>query len=91
MFHPWTSYVIVPLFALANAGITISAGQLAHAFTSPIALGILLGYVLGKPIGIIGATWLTTRASGGRLHRRSAGAPSPRAAPWREWGSRCPC
>ncbi|MEU9542257.1 MULTISPECIES: Na+/H+ antiporter NhaA [Streptomyces] len=68
MFHPWTSYVIVPLFALANAGITISAGQLAHAFTSPIALGILLGYVLGKPIGIIGATWLTTRASRGRLH-----------------------
>jgi Na+/H+ antiporter NhaA len=68
MFHPWTSYVIVPLFALANAGITISGSRLAHAFTSPITLGILLGYVLGKPLGIIGATWLTTRASRGRLH-----------------------
>ncbi|MFI5680249.1 Na+/H+ antiporter NhaA [Streptomyces cellulosae] len=66
--HPWTSYVIVPLFALANAGITLSTGQLSHAFTSPVTLGILLGYVAGKPLGIIGATWLTTRVSGGRLH-----------------------
>ncbi|MFJ6836104.1 Na+/H+ antiporter NhaA [Streptomyces sp. NPDC091209] len=68
MFHPWTSYVIVPLFALANAGITLSAGQLADAFTSPITLGILFGYLLGKPVGIIGGTWLTTRAARGRLH-----------------------
>jgi Na+/H+ antiporter NhaA len=68
MLHPWTSYVIVPLFALANAGIALSAGQLAHAFTSPVTLGILFGYVLGKPLGIIGATWFTTRLSGGRLH-----------------------
>ncbi|MDH6626137.1 Na+/H+ antiporter NhaA [Streptomyces sp. LBL] len=67
MLHPWTSYVIVPLFALANAGITLSADPLAHAFASPVTLGILLGYVLGKPLGIIGATWLTTRVSGGRL------------------------
>ncbi|MFI6935366.1 Na+/H+ antiporter NhaA [Streptomyces sp. NPDC050287] len=66
--HPWTSYVIVPLFALANAGITLSSGQLAHAFTSPVTLGILFGYVAGKPLGIVGATWLTTRVSGGRLH-----------------------
>ncbi|MER5472046.1 Na+/H+ antiporter NhaA [Streptomyces sp. NPDC002935] len=68
MFHPWTSYVIVPLFALANAGITLSGGQLADAFTSPITLGILFGYLLGKPVGIIGGTWLTTRAGRGRLH-----------------------
>ncbi|MET8135179.1 Na+/H+ antiporter NhaA [Streptomyces sp. NPDC005251] len=68
MFHPWTSYVIVPLFALANAGITLSAGQLADAFTSPVTLGILFGYLLGKPVGIIGGTWLTTRAARGRLH-----------------------
>lgn len=67
MFHPWTSYVIVPLFALANAGITLGGGVLADAFTSPITLGILCGYVLGKPVGIIGATWLTTRSSRGRL------------------------
>ncbi|MEW2166490.1 Na+/H+ antiporter NhaA [Streptomyces sp. NPDC007084] len=67
MFHPWTSYVIVPLFALANAGIALGGGQLADAFTSPVTLGILFGYVIGKPAGIIGATWLTTRASRGRL------------------------
>ncbi|MET7680553.1 Na+/H+ antiporter NhaA [Streptomyces sp. NPDC005423] len=67
MLHPWTSYVIVPLFALANAGITLSTGQLARAFASPVTLGILFGYVLGKPLGVVGATWLTTRLSGGRV------------------------
>jgi Na+/H+ antiporter NhaA len=59
--HPWTSYVIVPLFALANAGVHISGGLLSTAFTSPITLGILLGYVVGKPVGILAATWLGTR------------------------------
>ena len=67
LWHPWTSYVIVPLFALANAGIHLSAGFLSTAYTSPVTLGILFGYVLGKPIGIAGATWLATRVSGGRL------------------------
>jgi Na+/H+ antiporter NhaA len=65
--HPWTSYVVVPLFALANAGITISGSFLARAYTSPITLGILLGYVVGKPIGIAGTSWLVTRISRGRL------------------------
>jgi Na+/H+ antiporter NhaA len=65
--HPWTSYVIVPLFALANAGITVSPSFLAKAYTSPITLGILLGYVVGKPLGIAGTTWLVTRLSHGRL------------------------
>ncbi|MFG2310502.1 Na+/H+ antiporter NhaA [Streptomyces sp. NPDC048566] len=67
VFHPWTSYVIVPLFALANAGIPLGADRLADAFTSPVTLGILCGYVLGKPAGIIGGAWLTARASRGRL------------------------
>ena len=65
--HPWTSYAIVPLFALANVGISIDAGFLAEAFTSPITLGILVGYVLGKPVGIVGGSWLVTRLSRGRL------------------------
>jgi Na+/H+ antiporter NhaA len=67
LFHPWTSYVIVPLFALANAGIAIDGGFLARAFTSPITLGILVGYVVGKPVGILGCSWLLTRLTRGRL------------------------
>jgi Na+/H+ antiporter NhaA len=66
-FHPWTSYVIVPLFALANAGIVIDGGFLANALTSPITLGIFFGYVIGKPVGIIGSSWLIARLSRGRL------------------------
>ena len=67
LWHPWTSYGIVPLFALANAGIAIDGGVLARGFTSPITLGIFFGYVVGKPVGVLGGTWLLARASGGRL------------------------
>jgi Na+/H+ antiporter NhaA len=67
LFHPWTSYLIVPLFALANAGITINGRFLAHAYTSPVTLGILFGYVAGKPIGTVGAAWLLARVSRGRI------------------------
>ncbi|MGA2825355.1 MAG: Na+/H+ antiporter NhaA [Streptosporangiaceae bacterium] len=67
IFHPWSSYVIVPLFALANAGVTISGGFLARAYSSPITLGILVGYVAGKPAGTVGAAWLVTRLSRGRI------------------------
>ncbi len=59
--HPWTSFVIVPLFALANAGIHVDGELLRDALTSPITLGILLGYVVGKPAGIVAATWLASR------------------------------
>ena len=67
LYHPWTSYAIVPVFALANTGIVVNGGLLERAFTSRITLGILLGYVLGKPIGIVGGSWLVTRLSGRRL------------------------
>ncbi|HEY5693650.1 MAG TPA: Na+/H+ antiporter NhaA [Gaiellaceae bacterium] len=67
LWHPWTSYAIVPLFALANAGIHLSGGFLAAAYTSPVTLGILIGYVVGKPAGIVGSTWLAARVSRGRL------------------------
>ena len=66
-YHPWTSYVIVPLFALANAGVEISTEFLVRAATSPITLGIVAGYVLGKPIGIVGTAWLVSRLTRGRL------------------------
>ena len=59
--HPWTGYVIVPLFALANAGVHVTGRLLEDAIGSPITLGILVGYVLGKPLGIAGASWLASR------------------------------
>ena len=67
LYHPWSSYVIVPLFALGNAGIPIDGAFLSHAFSSPITLGILVAYVVGKPVGVVGVSWLATRLSGGRL------------------------
>ncbi len=67
IYHPLTSYVIVPLFALSNTGVVISGGFLATAFASPVTLGILFGYVVGKPLGTTGAAWLVTRISRGRI------------------------
>jgi Na+/H+ antiporter NhaA len=66
---PWTSYAIVPLFALANAGIHFDSELLSAAVTSPVTLGILAAYVVGKPLGIMGAAWLATRPAlgGARL------------------------
>src|SRR3954454_15313327 len=65
--HPWTSRVIVPLFALANAGVHLDGDLLGDAITSPVTLGIVAAYVVGKPVGILGATWLATRAGRARL------------------------
>ena len=59
--HPWTSYVIVPLFALANAGIHVTGKLLGDAVHSPITLGILFGYLVGKPLGVAGGSWLASR------------------------------
>ena len=59
--HPWTSYVIVPVFALANIGIVIDRGLIEDALTSSVALGIFFAYVIGKPVGIVGSSWLATR------------------------------
>jgi Na+/H+ antiporter NhaA len=59
--HPWTSYVIVPLFALANAGIHLTSKLLGDAVTSSITLGIVLGYVIGKPVGVYAGSWIASR------------------------------
>ena len=66
-FHPWSSYCVVPLFALANTGIKLSGTFLAHAFASPVTLGILIGYVVGKPVGILAGTQIVRVASAGKL------------------------
>jgi len=67
MFHPAASYVIVPLFALANADIKISGSFLASAYSSPVTLGIIVGYLVGKPLGIVGVSVLATRLTKGRI------------------------
>lgn len=67
LFLPWVSYLIVPLFALANAGIELSGEKLADAFTSPITLGILCGCVVGKLVGIVTSMAASQALSGGRL------------------------
>lgn len=61
LFHPWVSYVVVPLFGLANAGVIINGEVLTRAVSSPISIGIVLGLVVGKPLGILGFTWLASR------------------------------
>jgi Na+/H+ antiporter NhaA len=66
-YDPWTSYLVVPVFMLANAGITITGGFLARAAVSPITLGILIGCVAGKPLGVAGAAWLAGKLSRGRI------------------------
>ncbi|WP_411091033.1 Na+/H+ antiporter NhaA [Streptomyces sp. 049-1] len=66
-FLPWVSFGIVPLFALANAGIELSAERLADAFTSPVTLGILCGCVVGKIVGVVGSMAGAQLLSGRRL------------------------
>jgi NhaA family Na+:H+ antiporter len=59
--HPWTSYAIVPLFALANAGVELSRSSLAGATTSRVAIGITAGLGVGKLVGVAGASWAAVR------------------------------
>ena len=59
--HPWVSYGIVPVFALANAGVALSSGLVEDSASSAISLGIALGLVLGKPLGIVLACVLAVR------------------------------
>ena len=58
--HPWVQFGIMPIFALANAGVAVSLGALTGT-ASPVVLGIVLGLVLGKPIGVLGMSWLAVR------------------------------
>lgn len=58
--HPWVAYGVMPLFALANAGVSLGGADLASA-GQPILLGVLLALVLGKPLGVISVSWLAVR------------------------------
>ena len=65
--HPWTSYVVIPIFALANAGIPLSREALGDAAGSPVTLGVVAGLVVGKLVGITLLSWLAVRAGVARL------------------------
>jgi NhaA family Na+:H+ antiporter len=65
--HPVTSFVIVPLFALANAGVEIDAGAFDVPGATAVAVGVGLGLVVGKLVGVAGASWLAVRLGIGRL------------------------
>ena len=73
--HPWTSYVVIPVFALANAGVALSADALRGSATSRVTLGVVLGLVVGKILGISLASALAVRTGLGRL---------PAGCGWRE-------
>lgn len=64
---PWSSLVILPIFALANAGVGLSPSRLAAALTAPVAVGIFVARVAGKPLGVVLGAWLTVRSNLGRL------------------------
>ena len=72
--HPWVSFVIVPTFALANAGVVVSGDVVSDALASPVSQGVFLGLILGKVTGIFGFTWLAVRLGLCEL---------PRGARWR--------
>ena len=65
--HPWTSYVVIPLFALANAGVRFDGDVLGQVAGSPVTIGAILGLVVGKPLGILAASWVVTRLGPGSI------------------------
>ncbi|WP_319804504.1 Na+/H+ antiporter NhaA [Nocardioides malaquae] len=65
--HPLSSFVVLPLFALANAGVPLTRDAVTEAVTAPVGLGIIVGLVVGKPLGIVLFTWAAVRTGAGRL------------------------
>jgi NhaA family Na+:H+ antiporter len=74
LLHPWSSFVVVPIFALANSGVDISGGAISDAAESSITHGVILGLLAGKVIGVVAATYIVVRLGLGDL---------PRGATWR--------
>ncbi|NUR94339.1 MAG: thioredoxin domain-containing protein [Kribbellaceae bacterium] len=66
-YHRATSYVIVPLFALANAGISLRPSLLREALTAPVAVGLFVAFVVGKPVAVAGTSWILTRTTHGSV------------------------
>ena len=71
--HPWVAYLVVPAFALANAGVRLDPSTLTDAFTSAVTWGVIIGLVVGKPVGLVAATWIAV----------VCGAHRPSGVTWR--------
>ena len=71
---PWTTFAIVPIFALANLRVRVSWDDLTGAFSEPVTLGVMLGLVIGKPVGIMVFSLLAVRVG---IGRKPAGATWP--------------
>ncbi|MBT5138396.1 MAG: Na+/H+ antiporter NhaA [Acidimicrobiaceae bacterium] len=69
MLHPFSSFLIIPIFALANAGIEISGDSLSNALSSDVTLGVVFGLVVGKLVGVSFATWVAVKSGISRLPR----------------------
>ena len=69
--HPWVAFIIMPLFALANAGMHIGS-DFFTLLSNPVSLGVSLGLILGKFIGVFGATWLMVRLKWSELPYRAS-------------------
>jgi NhaA family Na+:H+ antiporter len=72
--HPWVTVVVMPVFALANAGVALDR-DLTAALANPVVIGVMLGLLIGKPVGIVGATWLAVRSGAAQL---------PEGVSWRQ-------
>jgi NhaA family Na+:H+ antiporter len=69
--HPWSSFLVIPIFALANAGVRFTDLDFGEAALHPVSLGVGIGLFVGKAVGISLATWLALRFGVGRLPRRT--------------------
>jgi Na+:H+ antiporter, NhaA family len=68
-FHPWSAGLCVPVFAFFAAGISVVGISVGQAFTSPVSVGVMLGLVVGKPIGILSFAWLAARFTRAELSK----------------------
>jgi NhaA family Na+:H+ antiporter len=68
-FHPWSAGLCVPVFAFFAAGVSIVGISVSQAFSSPVSVGVMLGLVVGKPIGILGFAWLAARFTKAELSK----------------------
>lgn len=64
--HPWVAFLVVPAFALANAGVHFDPQGVSEAFSSGVTWGVIVGLVVGKPLGLVGATWIAVKLGAGR-------------------------